>query len=181
MPLHPSWPNSYSMCLVLRENRLFFQEGGGVLCTVRNVRCHQLVGEVTTTRKSLVRQLVSLSDLSADKPAGSSRRLFGIRRHDTQCFSALPARRPADGAANNYGIKATAVEPNNMMWCFTLQQLHITVGPPAQTSAHSWCSWGVECFSPTSSSLSFNAAIFTLAGYPGDTDIMCPSCVGAGM
>lgn len=86
--------------------------GGGVLCTVRNVGRHQLV--VEATRRNLVMQLVSLSDLSADKPAGSCRP-FGIRQHDTQLHSALAAHRRASGAANNYGIKAAAVEPNNMM------------------------------------------------------------------
>lgn len=101
MQLHPSWLNTYNMCLVWwncedlskKEPRLFVFLKGGVAFTVQTARRHQLVGEAATNSKNLGRragwQLVSLSDLSADKPAGSFRRLFAVRRHDTQRCSAL--------------------------------------------------------------------------------------------
>lgn len=124
--------------------------------------------------KNLVRQLVSLSDLSADKPAGSFRRLFGIRQHDAQCCSALAACRRANRAANNYGIKAAAREPNKMMWCFTLHQLHITVWTAGTNICARLMIPGGECVSLTSSSftsfLSSNHAIFGPAGASGDSE-----------
>lgn len=100
----PSWVDYYSMCICVHD---WFMSGFMCPCIVHIAECMYSTDCRTPADGWLVlihsrgtnlsRQLDSLTDLTADNPAGSVRCnnpgrgviLFGSCQHETQCFPAL--------------------------------------------------------------------------------------------